>query len=195
MNEQTEGQQIAPEIQAMLEAADAEAAEFEAMGSQPVPQVPDCIICGASPATSRTGRCDSCKGKRLSNNRVKIEAAKGRLGISVAEAFGQGKESRTTSGKLADLSEITEALLSESEQEQSTSATIAALEQEILQLRHLLAARQPISLADFRERVAICHEAGVEHYEDGAIKLIFNNELRKALVRPMETVPASERVF
>lgn len=44
-------------------------------------------------------------------------------------------------------------------------------------------------LADFRERVAICREALVETYEDGPLKLRFDVEARRALVRPMGDAP------
>ena len=40
-------------------------------------------------------------------------------------------------------------------------------------------------LADFRERVAICREALVETYEDGPLKLRFDVEARRGLLRPM----------
>lgn len=53
------------------------------------------------------------------------------------------------------------------------SKTIADLEAEIAQLRHLLSSRSVLALEDFQERVRLLSAAGVESYEDGGVKIVF----------------------
>jgi len=167
MNEADLSQETPPEILAAIETAEMEAAAFDhsayAATQFPVATVPDCIICGDRPAVSRTGRCGKCKHKRLPNNGAKVRAAVETLGIRVPP----------------------KAITSE-------PGIVATLQSELSELRHMLSARQALPLSDFRERVAICEAAGIETYEDGAIKLVFNNELRKALVRSLPLVTPRE---
>ena len=42
----------------------------------------------------------------------------------------------------------------------------------------------PLPLSDLRERVRILQEASVETYEDGGLRIKFDVEARKALLRP-----------
>lgn len=68
-------------------------------------------------------------------------------------------------------------------------AELEALRAEVVQLRHLLAARQPMPLADFRERVEMCQRALVETYEDGGVKIVFDVAARRAMVKPIPDTP------
>lgn len=118
--------------------------EFVPQEHPPVGAAPGCIICGASPAVSRTGRCLQCKNKRLPNNKAKIAEARDRL--PPLQAQGSPPQ------PIVD---------------------VAALEREILQLRHLLSAKQILPLADFRERIELLYRANVSSYDDGVIKVEF----------------------
>jgi len=166
MNTEELPQETPPEILAAIEAADAEV--FDLMGQGVAPRtdgpLPTCVICGGIANVSRTGRCEGCKHKRLSNNGAKIRKAREALAIrSPAKPIPPEAD------------------------------TVATLQAELAELRHLLSSRQAVPLEDLRQRVSICEAAGVEVYEDGAIKLTFNNELRKALVRSMPPVDPRER--
>lgn len=47
----------------------------------------------------------------------------------------------------------------------------------------------PLPLADLRERLQLLQEASVDNYEDAGIKIHFDLENRRALLRPMGDVP------
>lgn len=135
-------QEVLGEVEALVEGAIGNVRE--ALGGD---VVPSCIICGARPAVSRTGRCDECKGKRLSANVKRIDAARA--------VFGEPPI------KVDPPAPVQE------------SQTMEELRAEVATLRAMLSSRQPLSLADFRERVEMLFRANVESYEDGGVKITF----------------------
>lgn len=153
IGELPEGVEVPPEVAAMF--APGTFVKVEGLTNNLAgPPVHACVICGEKQATlSPTGRCPKCKSKRLPNNTARIGAASASIGYTAAEVTEERISTKTI------------------------RAEIEAKNAEIAALRAALNNAQPLTFSDFKERVTVMRNAGVESYEDRGVRIVMKSDI------------------